>query len=156
MGKFLKNLLWGPVRSHTKYGPDLFCLFDVYWTQTNKQTDKQSIIRCSTKNGRKLYGNCSVRFFLHSGFIVGRKWIISVLYHLINHQNTELNAETKEHAWNHYIFRNFGRLYSIILCLYSIILCLYSNNLCLYSIILCLYSIILCLYSIICVRVYVL
>ena len=37
-------------------------------------------------------------FFLHSGFIVGRKWIISMIYHLINHQNTELNAETKEHA----------------------------------------------------------
>ena len=32
---------------HVKFGPDLFGLFDVYWKQTdrqtNRQTDKQSI-----------------------------------------------------------------------------------------------------------------
>ena len=28
--------------SHTKFGPDRFCRFDVYWIQTNKQTDKQA------------------------------------------------------------------------------------------------------------------
>ena len=38
---------WGHARSHTKFWPDRFSLFDVYWMHTNiltnKQTDKQSI-----------------------------------------------------------------------------------------------------------------
>ena len=37
------NLPWGHVRSHTKFGLDGLFRFDVYWIQTNKQTDKQSI-----------------------------------------------------------------------------------------------------------------
>ena len=28
--------------SHTKFGPDRFSRFDVYWIQTNKQTDTQT------------------------------------------------------------------------------------------------------------------
>ena len=37
----IKNLPWGFVKFH-KFEPDKFSHFDVYWTQTNKQTDKQS------------------------------------------------------------------------------------------------------------------
>ena len=29
--------------SHKKFGPDRFSRFDVYWIQTNKQTDKPNI-----------------------------------------------------------------------------------------------------------------
>ena len=28
--------------SHKKFGPDRFSRFDVYWMQTNKQTDRQT------------------------------------------------------------------------------------------------------------------
>ena len=34
------NLPWGHVRSHKKYGPDLFSRFDVYWSLTNS-ADRQ-------------------------------------------------------------------------------------------------------------------
>ena len=34
------NLPWGHVRFHKKYGPDWFRRFDVYWSQTNRQTDR--------------------------------------------------------------------------------------------------------------------
>ena len=34
------NLPCGHVMSHTKYGPDRFSRFDVYWIQTDRQTDK--------------------------------------------------------------------------------------------------------------------
>ena len=37
------NLPWGHVRSHTKFGPDRSSRFDVYWIQTNRQTDKQRL-----------------------------------------------------------------------------------------------------------------
>ena len=33
---------WGHVRSHTKFVPDRFSRCDVYWIQTNKQTDRQT------------------------------------------------------------------------------------------------------------------
>ena len=36
------NLPWGPLRPHTKFGPDRLSRFDVYWIQTNKQTDRQA------------------------------------------------------------------------------------------------------------------
>ena len=36
------NLPWGHARSHTKFGPDRFSRFDVYWIQTDKQTPKQT------------------------------------------------------------------------------------------------------------------
>ena len=36
------NLLWGPVRSHTQFGPDRFTRFDGYWIQTNRQPNKQT------------------------------------------------------------------------------------------------------------------
>ena len=29
--------------SHTKFGPDRFSRFDVYWIQTNRQTDKPNL-----------------------------------------------------------------------------------------------------------------
>ena len=46
-GKFLKiwssiNLPWDHVMSHKKFGPDRFSRFDVYWIQTNRQTDRQA------------------------------------------------------------------------------------------------------------------
>ena len=41
------NLPWGHVRFHTKFGPNRFTRFDVYWIKKNKhpnrQIDKQSI-----------------------------------------------------------------------------------------------------------------
>ena len=36
------NLPWGQARSYKKLGPDRFSRFDVYWIQTNKQTDRQA------------------------------------------------------------------------------------------------------------------
>ena len=42
---------------------------------------------------------------LHSGFVVGPNWIVSVLHHLVIHQNTQLNAEIKYQASNRQIFR---------------------------------------------------
>ena len=46
-GKFLKirssiNLPWGHARSHKKCGADRFSRFDVYWIQTDRQTNKQT------------------------------------------------------------------------------------------------------------------
>ena len=46
-GKFLKilsfiNLPWDHMMSHKKFGPDRFSRFDVYWIQTDKQTDRQA------------------------------------------------------------------------------------------------------------------
>ena len=35
-------------------------------------------------------------FSCNSGFCVGQKWLISVLNLLVNHQNTQLRAETKK------------------------------------------------------------
>ena len=45
--KYLKfwsfiNLPCSHVRSHKKFGPDWFSRFDVYWIQTNRQTDRQA------------------------------------------------------------------------------------------------------------------
>ena len=36
------NLPWGHVRTHTKFGPHRFSSFDVYWIQTDWQTNKQT------------------------------------------------------------------------------------------------------------------
>ena len=46
-GKFLIiwssiNLPWGHVMSPKKFGPDRFSRFDVYWIQTDTQTDRQT------------------------------------------------------------------------------------------------------------------
>ena len=46
-GKFLKilsfiNLPLDHMMSHKKFGPDRFSRFDVYWIQTDKQTDRQT------------------------------------------------------------------------------------------------------------------
>ena len=38
------NLPWGHARSHTKFGSDRFCRFDVYWIQTNKPTPRKAKI----------------------------------------------------------------------------------------------------------------
>ena len=35
------NLPCGHVLSHTKFGPDRFSRFDVYWIQTNRHTNRQ-------------------------------------------------------------------------------------------------------------------
>ena len=42
--------------------------------------------------------------------------LISVLNNLLNHQNTKLNAETTNQAWNRHIFKVLGRLYNLIFC----------------------------------------
>ena len=36
-------VMWGPSK---KFGPDRFSRLDVYWMQTDKQTDEQSIHKC--------------------------------------------------------------------------------------------------------------
>ena len=38
----IHKLPWGHARSHKKFGPDRFSRFDVYWIQTDKQTDRQT------------------------------------------------------------------------------------------------------------------
>ena len=58
-GFFLKlrsciNHPWDSMRSHTKFEPDRFSLFDVYWIQTNKQTDKPNLyIDVATQNDER-------------------------------------------------------------------------------------------------------
>jgi len=37
------NLPWWHVKSRKNIGPDQFSRFDVYWIQTNRETDKLSI-----------------------------------------------------------------------------------------------------------------
>ena len=37
------NLTWGHLRYHTKFESDRFSHFDVYWKQTNRQTDKLNL-----------------------------------------------------------------------------------------------------------------
>ena len=50
------------VRSHTKFGPNRFCRFDVYWMQTTyKQTDRQTSKVYIFRLGRE---NKLARFFL--------------------------------------------------------------------------------------------
>jgi len=65
--KFLKfwsfiNLPWGHVRSHTKFWPDRFSRFDVYWIQTNRQA--KFIYRCAKKfyEIRKLFCFCFILY----------------------------------------------------------------------------------------------
>ena len=57
-----------------------------------------------------VWASCQMFFF------VDQNCLISVLNHLINHQNTQLNAETKNQTPNRHIFRVLGRLYILILC----------------------------------------
>ena len=38
-----QNLPWGHARFLKKFGLDLFSRFDVYWIQTNRQTDKPNL-----------------------------------------------------------------------------------------------------------------
>ena len=49
-----------------------------------------------------------------SGFLVGQNY--TGLFLLVNHQNTQLNAESKNEALNRHIFRVLGHLHSLILC----------------------------------------
>ena len=37
-------------------------------------------------------------YLLHSGFLVGHNWLISVLNHSENNQNTRFKAETEKQA----------------------------------------------------------
>ena len=39
---FKKLNFFTNVMSHKKFGPDRFSRFDVYWIQTNRQTDRQA------------------------------------------------------------------------------------------------------------------
>ena len=45
-----------------------------------------------------------------SWFFVGQNCLISVLNYLVNHQNTQLETETKNQPLNRHIFKVFGRL----------------------------------------------
>ena len=38
-----QSIPWGHVRSHKKILPDRFSRFDVYWIETNRQTDKPNL-----------------------------------------------------------------------------------------------------------------
>ena len=54
-GKFLKicssiNLSWGQARCHNKFAPDRFSRFDIYWIQTDRQTDKLNLKIDGLKN----------------------------------------------------------------------------------------------------------
>ena len=49
---------------------------------------------------------------LHIGFLVDENWLVPVLNHLVNHQNIQLNAETKNQASNCHILKVVGLLYS--------------------------------------------
>jgi len=53
------NLPWGRVRSHTKFGPDRFSRFDVYWIQTNIHPDKLNLYKT------RLLGRFSPIFYLN-------------------------------------------------------------------------------------------
>ena len=54
--------------------------------------------------------------FLHFGVLEDKNWHISVLNHCINHQNTQLNAETKNRASHCYFFLFLACFFSLILC----------------------------------------
>ena len=58
----------------------------------------------------RLYEICIVHFL---GFFVGQNRLITVLNHLENQQNTQLNAEAKNQASNRHIFGVLGRLYNL-------------------------------------------
>ena len=60
---------------------------------------------------RRLYGLGLVHF-LHSEFLEGQNWLITVLNHLVNHQYNQLNAETKTQSSSH-IFRVLGVSYFV-------------------------------------------
>ena len=51
--------------SHKKFRPDRFSRFDVYWIQTNKQTDRQAkfIYRSTTRDLLALSLNLEPEFF---------------------------------------------------------------------------------------------
>ena len=49
------NLPWDHMMSHKKFGPDRFSRFDVYWIQTDKQTNRQ------TDRQAKFIYRCTVR-----------------------------------------------------------------------------------------------
>ena len=60
-------MILGRSEVHTKFGPDLFSRFDVYWIQTDRQTDKQSIYLDNTrwkKNLKKKILKKNLEFFL--------------------------------------------------------------------------------------------
>ena len=61
-----------------------------------------------------LYRNCLVHFLAIKPFLFGQNYLISVLNHFKNHQNTQLNAETKNQASNRHIFQ-FCVVFSLIL-----------------------------------------
>ena len=60
-----------------------------------------------------------------SGFFIGQNWLLSGLYHLVNHQNTQVNADTKFQAENRHIFRVLDRFYRLIFGGYPCILSMY-------------------------------
>ena len=52
-----KNLPWYHMMSHKKFGPDRFSRFDVYWIQTDRQTDRQAkfIYRLQSVRNETIY-----------------------------------------------------------------------------------------------------
>ena len=61
---------------------------------------------------RLLYGICIVRY-LAIRVLVGQNWLIFVLKHVLNHQITQLNADTKNHTSNRYIFLCFWVVFTV-------------------------------------------
>ena len=65
---------------------------------------------------RRLYGIYLVHFLSFRVPCIGQNWIIFVLNHLINYQNTQLSAKTKSKLQIVIFLELLGRLYSLILC----------------------------------------
>ena len=60
--------------SHKKFGPDRFSRFDVYWIQTNRQTDKpnlyinvhkENMFRTNLEDGREAPSKASFFIFVY-------------------------------------------------------------------------------------------
>ena len=82
------NLPWGHMRSHSKFGPDRYGRFDLCCLQTNRQTDKQTILRDKRLNDLIyrnqivcgiLHGPMQVRFIAGwGGWVASRTRIASI------------------------------------------------------------------------------
>ena len=70
------NLPWDHVMSHKKFGPDRFSRFDVYWIQTDKQTNRQT-----DRQAKFIY-----RYIVHPTII---NWIILSLDFILHVESAQ-------------------------------------------------------------------
>ena len=106
--------------SHKKFGPDRFSRFDVYWIQTdrqtNKETDKPNLYidiqgyPQRKRFKRRLYETSVFRLFPY----IYKEWLNLFLGKIIKKPNTILYS--KQTSLNLELVTFKGRLYSIILC----------------------------------------